>query len=157
MIVKLLTEHRLEFLSLKGGCRGLSESKLVKMLNCWKSHAAAHIVSKCITQIRASSLCVTMVDEETPNSPYSSSTRGTNWDPFWTALWPSCPHDSISYLTPHGSNSCRFRSLFRAWWGWGNMWSEGLRRGGLIWRFLSRWPNTRLRSCNTNRTLGQIK
>ena len=26
MIVKLLTEHHLEFLSLKGGCRGLSES-----------------------------------------------------------------------------------------------------------------------------------
>ena len=44
MIVKLLTEHHLEFLSLKGGCRGSSESTLVKMSNCWKSHAAAHIV-----------------------------------------------------------------------------------------------------------------
>ena len=32
MIVKLLTEHHLEFLSLKGGCRGLSESILVKLL-----------------------------------------------------------------------------------------------------------------------------
>ena len=31
MIVKLLTEHHLEFLSLKGGCRSLSESTLV---NC---------------------------------------------------------------------------------------------------------------------------
>ena len=41
MIVKLLTEHHLEFLSLKGGCRGLSESTLVKMSNCWKSHAVA--------------------------------------------------------------------------------------------------------------------
>ena len=41
MIVKLLTEHHLEFLSLKGGCRGSSESTLVKMLNCWKSHALA--------------------------------------------------------------------------------------------------------------------
>ena len=30
MIVKLLTEHHLECLSLKGGCRGLSESTLVK-------------------------------------------------------------------------------------------------------------------------------
>ena len=45
MIVKLLTEHHLEFLSLKGGYRGLSESTLVKMSNCWKSHAAAHISS----------------------------------------------------------------------------------------------------------------
>ena len=42
MIVKLLTEHRLEFLSLKGGSRGSSESTLVKMSNCWKSHVLAH-------------------------------------------------------------------------------------------------------------------
>ena len=38
MIVKLLTEHHLEFLSLKGGCTGSSESTLVKMPHCWKSH-----------------------------------------------------------------------------------------------------------------------
>ena len=43
MIVKLLTEHHLEFLSLKGGCTGSSQSTLVKMPHCWKSHAAAHI------------------------------------------------------------------------------------------------------------------
>ena len=43
MIVKLLTEHHLEFLSLKGGCRGSSESTLVKMSNCWKSHAGAQM------------------------------------------------------------------------------------------------------------------
>ena len=42
MIVQLLTEHHFEFLSLTGGCSGLSESTLVKMSNCWKSHAAAH-------------------------------------------------------------------------------------------------------------------
>ena len=41
MSVKLLTEHHLEFLSLKGGCTGSSESTLVKMSNCWKSHALA--------------------------------------------------------------------------------------------------------------------
>ena len=44
MIVKLLTEHHLEFLSLKGGRRGSSESTLVKMSNCWKSHAAAQLL-----------------------------------------------------------------------------------------------------------------
>ena len=44
MSVKLLTEHNLGFLSLKGGCTGSSESTLVKMLNCWKSSAAAQIV-----------------------------------------------------------------------------------------------------------------
>ena len=43
MIVKLLTERHLEFLSLKGGCRGSSESTLVKMSNCWKSRALAHM------------------------------------------------------------------------------------------------------------------
>ena len=46
MIVKLLTEHHLEFLSLTGGCRGSSESTLVKMSNCWKSHATAPIILK---------------------------------------------------------------------------------------------------------------
>ena len=45
MNVKLLTEHHLEFLSLTGGCRGSFKSTLVKMSNCWKSHAAAQITS----------------------------------------------------------------------------------------------------------------
>ena len=43
MSVKLLTEHHLEILSLKGGFTGLSESTHVKMPHCWKSHALAHI------------------------------------------------------------------------------------------------------------------
>ena len=42
MIVKLLTEHHLEFLGLKGGFTGSYESTLVKMSHCWKSHATAH-------------------------------------------------------------------------------------------------------------------
>ena len=46
MIVKLMTEHHLEFLSIKEGCRGSSESTLFKMSNCWKSDAAAHMWSK---------------------------------------------------------------------------------------------------------------
>ena len=47
MIVKLLTEHHLEFLSLKGGCPGTSESTNVKMPHCWKSHALAQLVFEC--------------------------------------------------------------------------------------------------------------
>ena len=43
MSVKLLTEHHLEFLSLKGGFTGLSESTLVKMPHCWKSYVTAQI------------------------------------------------------------------------------------------------------------------
>ena len=50
MIVKLLAEHYLEFISLKGGCRGLSESTLVKMSNCWKSHVHAHIFTDSLIQ-----------------------------------------------------------------------------------------------------------
>ena len=48
MIAKLLTEHHLEFLSLKGGCTGSSESTLVKMPHCLKSHAAAHIYKRSV-------------------------------------------------------------------------------------------------------------
>ena len=44
MNIKLLTEHYLEFLSLKGSCTGSSESTLVKMPHRWKSHVAAHFL-----------------------------------------------------------------------------------------------------------------
>ena len=40
---KLLTEHHLEFLSLKGGYTGSPESTHVKMLHCWKSHVTAYM------------------------------------------------------------------------------------------------------------------
>ena len=43
MNVKLLNEHNLEFLSLKEGYTCSSESILVKMPHCWKSHVAAHL------------------------------------------------------------------------------------------------------------------
>ena len=43
MTLKLLTEHNLEFVSLKAGCTGSSESTLVKMPHSWKLHVAAHI------------------------------------------------------------------------------------------------------------------
>ena len=48
MIVKLLTEHHLEFLSLKGGCRGSSESTHIKMPHCWKSHGLAHFTGELV-------------------------------------------------------------------------------------------------------------
>ena len=49
MIVKLLTEHHLEFLSLTGGCTDSSESTFVRMPHCWKSHALAQISMICNT------------------------------------------------------------------------------------------------------------
>ena len=52
MTVKLLTEHYLEILALKGGYTGMSESTLVKMPHCWKSCVCDRILtilSKCMT------------------------------------------------------------------------------------------------------------
>ena len=46
---KLLTKHHFEFISLKGGCTGSSDSTLVKMPQCWKSHVAAHVCFNNIT------------------------------------------------------------------------------------------------------------
>ena len=51
MNVKLLTEHRLEFLSLTGGGTGSSEFTRVgsseftrvNLPHCWKSHVMAHM------------------------------------------------------------------------------------------------------------------
>ena len=47
MSIKLLTEHLLEALSLKGGFTGSAESTRVKMPHCWKSHVAAHLILSC--------------------------------------------------------------------------------------------------------------
>ena len=53
MIVKLLTEHHLEFLSFKGGCTGSFESTHVKIPHCRKSHATAHLLkNRCSTHLR---------------------------------------------------------------------------------------------------------
>ena len=51
MSAKLLTEHHLEFLSLKGCCIGWSESTLVKMPHCWKSHVTAQMQMLCLVLI----------------------------------------------------------------------------------------------------------
>ena len=56
MIVKLLTVHHLEFLSLKGGCRGSSESTLVKMPHCWKSCVTAHLYKQSYNRVTKISL-----------------------------------------------------------------------------------------------------
>ena len=48
MIIKLLTQHPLEFQSLKGGYTGSSESIDVKMPHCWKSHVMAHLFYACL-------------------------------------------------------------------------------------------------------------
>ena len=61
MRVKLLTEQHLEFLHLKGACTGSSESTLVKMPHCWKSHVTAHlaIISGLFRRIATASMKIT--------------------------------------------------------------------------------------------------
>ena len=71
MNVKLLTEHHLEFLSLKGGCTGSSESTLVKMPNCWKSQALAQM----FFIHRQSELKKTLVEQREPSLRQSSDTK----------------------------------------------------------------------------------
>ena len=56
MTVELLRKHHLEIISLKGGCTCSSESTLVKIPHCWKSHVAAHI---CIVTCTVCSTYVT--------------------------------------------------------------------------------------------------
>ena len=46
MTVELLTEHHLEFLSLKGGCIGLCESTLAKMSHCIGNHLSLLICNR---------------------------------------------------------------------------------------------------------------
>ena len=58
MTVRLLIEQYFEFVSLKGGCRGSSESTYVKMPHCWKSHALAHFLdSNCLNLHERLSQC----------------------------------------------------------------------------------------------------
>ena len=61
MSVKLLTEHYLEFLSLRGGCTGPSESTLVKISHCWKSHVVAHYSSLPVVAAAVHSIAVNML------------------------------------------------------------------------------------------------
>ena len=55
MTVKLLTEHHLKFLSLKGDYKGSSESTLVKIPHCGKSHVAPEAIQAASTFLRARS------------------------------------------------------------------------------------------------------
>ena len=66
MIVKLRTEHHLECLSLKGGCRGSSESTHVKIPHCWKSHALAHISFEPVIEISNNMVCATSKASDQP-------------------------------------------------------------------------------------------
>ena len=50
MTFNLLTKLHLELLGLTGGCTGSSESTLVKMPHCWKSHVTAQLLCSVFCQ-----------------------------------------------------------------------------------------------------------
>ena len=78
MSVTLLTDHHLEFLSLKGGCTGSSESTLVKMPHCWKSGVTAHMFLFLVSFFRTNTVILVDFDgncdyyERTLDTPVNS-------------------------------------------------------------------------------------
>ena len=52
MDLRLLIEHRLEFLSLKVGCSGSCESTFVEIAHCWKSHVTFQLNSPKIEEYK---------------------------------------------------------------------------------------------------------
>ena len=56
MTDKLLSDHHLEFLSLKGGCTDSFEYTHVKMPHSWKSHVAAQMHMFCLPEADATSV-----------------------------------------------------------------------------------------------------
>ena len=67
MTVKLLTEHILEFLSLKEGCTGSYESPIVKMPHCWKSHVVSQIMLFSCVLLRLYSMFLEILTIDTTN------------------------------------------------------------------------------------------
>ena len=63
MIVMLLIEPHFEFLSLKGSYTGSSESTLVKMPHCWKSHVMAHMFRTAALSKKYKSVCKTIQED----------------------------------------------------------------------------------------------
>ena len=74
MTVKLLTKHHLEFLSLKRGCKGSSESTLVKMPHCWKSNVVAEMVKYILIEEIKQKVFKSVVADT-----YSSIYQGSSW------------------------------------------------------------------------------
>ena len=71
VICKLITEHHLEFLSLKGGCRGSSESTHVKMPHCWKSHVMAQLTIQALSRENHILLHANIKSEKQAAHPHS--------------------------------------------------------------------------------------
>ena len=117
MTVKLLTEHHLEFLCLKGGCTGLSESTHVKMPHCWKSHVTANIFLQMFL--------------------YSCSQNPWHCASLLSGNFTSTPRGRTN---SSGSSTGTAGAITREMIGWRDAWSYTFKS----WRYWSRFsaPNT---------------
>ena len=59
-----MTEHHLEFLSLRGGCTCSSESTHVKIPHCWISHIAAQMPNPHVPCFQAAELAIKFLGQE---------------------------------------------------------------------------------------------
>ena len=66
MNIKLLTEQRLEFLSLKIGDTGSSGSTHVKMSHCWNSHVTGKQSNESVHEIPNNVACATSKASDQP-------------------------------------------------------------------------------------------
>ena len=106
MSVKLLTEHHLEFLSLKGGCTGLSESIHVKMPHCWKPHVAEATSSLFLNKmsVKQESTQRTAQQKKDPNQiPYNQQT----WEQ-QQRIAKGSPYEKGQKSRPPGSGGIKF-------------------------------------------------
>ena len=108
MSFKLLTEHHLEFLSLKWGCTGSSECSLVKIPHCWKSHVAAQMLRKVVLYYFLCPLR-SMVDTVIM-TPSASSSSSSELSHFWFQIDNSWRIHQFHSNFTEGSSIIKYRS-----------------------------------------------
>ena len=82
MVVKLLTDHHLEFLSLIGGCCGLSASTHVKLATSLEISCSGSFFIFCFSrQIKQRGEGVRTNIENRPHRPASDSLVASTWHP----------------------------------------------------------------------------
>ena len=79
MTIKLLTGHHLDFLSLKRGCTVPSESTLVEIPHCWKSHVAAQSVNNRSINQHSKYSPKSARHDSTLQNPYSTKVAFLNY------------------------------------------------------------------------------
>ena len=127
---KLLTEHHLEFLCLKGYCTGSSESTHVKMPHCWKSHGAArfcksdwypysNLLSEPVSSKRCKLVCAPIEDSINLSirTVWSESLIGTmRGSRVWSGHTPLKTHKNGGFLSNTGPDPLKnHKACIQSW------------------------------------------